>query len=114
MVTELKVLQGAEQIGGNIILIKGNKSRIFLDFGIRSEIFLDEGVRLTNRTADVFGQTEVADPINDAEIDRLRVATHLACDLGFLDAEDLCRRRRVNIFARIKGVHKPFTSRKGG
>ncbi len=34
MVTELKVLQGAEQIGGNIILINGNKSRIFLDFGI--------------------------------------------------------------------------------
>ena len=32
--TQLKILQGAGQIGGNIVLIEGEKSRLILDFGI--------------------------------------------------------------------------------
>ena len=32
--TTLKILQGAGQIGGNIVLIEGNKSRLILDCGI--------------------------------------------------------------------------------
>ena len=34
MNTKLQILQGAGQIGGNIVLIEGEKSRLILDFGI--------------------------------------------------------------------------------
>ena len=34
MNTKLKILQGAGQIGGNIVLLEGENSRIILDFGI--------------------------------------------------------------------------------
>ena len=32
--TTLQILQGAGQIGGNIVLIEGEKSRLIIDFGI--------------------------------------------------------------------------------
>ena len=59
---------------------------------------------------EALGQSEGGDAVDDAEIDRLGLATHLGSDLLFGDAVDLHRSGNVDIAAALEGLHHALVS----
>ena len=66
------------------------------------EIFLDVGGRLLARDAELVGEAERGNAVDDAEVDRLRAATHLARHVLDRHAEHFRRGHRVNVEAIIE------------
>src|SRR5260370_14127892 len=67
------------------------------DAGKTLEVFLDVRAGLLARDAELVGETERRDAVDDAEIDRLGPAAHLARHTLHRDAEHFARRQGVNV-----------------
>ena len=71
-------------------------------------------MRFFDRATHVFGQTEVADAVDDAEIDRFCVTAHLGRHLVFRHTEDLSRRRGMDVLTVAERRDQAFVARKIG
>src|SRR5579884_119564 len=88
--------------GGDITLLRGGPQHLVdeaLDAVIALKVAVDVALRLELGDAEVGRKPERADPVDDAEIHRLRDPAHLGSNRVFGKVEELDRRAGVDIFA---------------
>ena len=73
--------------------------------GVFAQIALNIGLGLIAADSDVLGQGELGNAVDDAEIDRLGIASHLGCDLFYRHIENLGGRDSGN--PPRNGMHLP-------
>ena len=90
---------------GDDLVHEGAHARIAL------EVAADVVARFLARDVQVARESEVADAVDDAEVDGLRVAAQLGRDLIQGDAEDLGGRARVDVLAALERIDEVLVAR---
>lgn len=78
---------------------------------IARKVAADVVARFLARDVQVARESEVADAVDDAEVDGLRVAAQLGRDLIQGDAEDLGGRARVDVLAALERIDEVLVAR---
>ena len=86
----------------------------FLDARIAREVAVDVGARLLLRNAQLRGQAEGRDAIDDAEVDGLGAIARLLVHLVERHAEDLAGGEGVDVFVALVSAHQQRVTREVG
>src|SRR5690606_19726964 len=84
---------------------------VLLDALVEVEVGLDILLRLLLWDAELVGEAEGAEAVNDAEVDGLGAAAFLSADHHRRDAEDFGGGARVDVFAFLEGLLERFVAR---